>query len=109
MNHYPTDKTSIGQLVQDALNGFIATKLTPETMYGMQASIINIYRTLYSQGIVADDVNPALVKLCIDSDGTTVGPRNVYTKALMTGDVRLLKNLTQKQVKKISRYDIAKA
>jgi hypothetical protein len=108
-----TESEPIKELVQRTLNEFIATKFTQDSLYRMQAALVNLFQNLHYRGIVMDNVNPALVQLRIGAMAGTIEPANVYTEALLKGCVRFAddpRNLNPVEpVKRYTRYDLAKA
>lgn len=101
------ESEEIQKIVRQTLDEFICTKLNQETLFAMQAKLVQLFRHMYGCGMIMDEVNPSLVRL--KSFENTVGPANVYTEALLNGCVRRGEGRDLEPVRRYSRYEIALA
>jgi len=94
----------VRELIQKTLDEFLYTKLTQETLYAMQATLVMLFRQMYEKGMVLEEVNPSLVKFQIYEN--TVLPANEYTMKLFQG---YFYKGRDRVVRRYTRYDIALA
>jgi hypothetical protein len=104
----------IRAFINKTLSRFIGRKLTQESIYSLKTQLINDFRSLREVGYIQDEIDPEQFNLYAHFGENAIIPANEYTGNLLTGkgirvDNRMLpQEEAVPEVKKLTRYDIAK-